>query len=422
MFFSLVLCTLVASMVGLLQTEYRQVHRSNHFAQTLHLAEAGAEEGIAMLNNGGSSWTTNGWTASGTNYTKTVTNLTAISSSSSIGTYQVTVLGPSSANPQIVSTGTVANSFLGASISRAVKVTLAGGATFRWAIHSETTIETKKDALIDSFDSTSASYSDFTPGGGCVTGGAYGLYDSSLRKDNGDVAANGTSSGTINVAKDCTFYGDVSTGPGGTIANGGNLFIGYLTNSVPSVNSNRISSTSTEVMPLPTVPFSSSTSLGAITGSPTINGGSGTPVDYNATSINSSGVITFANGYTRLHVTGNINWDEVIVNPGSRVEVYLAGSMDASKNAEINVCGQAYQLVMYGLSASSSFSSDKGWTFTGCIYAPGCDFDFKKEAYWSGALVGKSFSFKKSLEFHYDESLLNNGPVSGCTVVSWQEL
>jgi hypothetical protein len=71
---------------------------------------------------------------------------------------------------------------------------------------------------------------------------------------------------------------------------------------------------------------------------------------------------------------------------------------------------------------SGGVSSDKDWTITGCIYAPASDFDFKKEAYITGSLIGKSFSFKKSFELHYDESLQNNGPASGFAVTAWQEM
>src|SRR5262249_53261522 len=141
----------------------------------------------------------------------------------------------------------------------------------------------------------------------------YGSYDSSKRKDNGDVASNGGITNTISVGN-ADIYGHANTGSGGTVSVGPSGFIAALGQAQSGViDSNRVSHSMNVDLPLPTLPTDWSPSNPAtpytVSSTTSLTGGSSTPVDYviNSVSLSGSDKLTIDSGYVRLYVTGNIN-------------------------------------------------------------------------------------------------------------------
>lgn len=222
---ALVLAITVSTLLTMLNTEYRMVHRSYHYNEAIHLAETAVEEGIAMMTYGGGDWAGNGWSSTTNGYTKTVTNFYGVGSSSSIGSYTVSVSDPSGSNPQITGTAVVSNSFLGSAITRSVRVIMAGSSLFNWGLRAKGQISLNGNAEVDSFDSSDPNYSNYNYSEG------YGTYTSSKRKENGDAATNGSTSGIVSLSGNAGIRGNVSTGPSGTVSTSGNAKVtitGYV--------------------------------------------------------------------------------------------------------------------------------------------------------------------------------------------------
>jgi hypothetical protein len=177
-----------------------------------------------------------------------------------------------------------------------------------------------------------------------------------------------------------------------------------------------------------TVPFSSGINLGSISTSTTLNGGASDPVDYIATSISlaSSRTLTFANGYTRLHVTGNISVTgnaSIVVNAGSKVEIYVGGTVNLAGNGVANNSGTADKFQVYVIGNGSVSISGNG-QLIGVVYAPDSAVSLNgggSNGTVVGAIVGYTITLDGHMNFHYDEALRKTGPTRGYSVVSWQE-
>lgn len=421
MIFALVIMIAIASLMHLLITEHRMVHRSTNFSEAINLAEAAIEEGVAMLNHGDGNWAANGWSSSSGGYTRTVTNLAAIGGGTSLGVYAVTVMSPSGANPQVLGVGTVTNRALASATTRRVLVTLGKQSPFQWGLLAQGTINMNGNNFeVDSFDSSDPAHSDYDYGKG------YGTYDSSKRKDNGDIATNATITNSISVGN-ANIFDHVHTGPGGSVSIGPNGFVGSLTNySNGVINSDRITQSMNMYLAPPTSPFTSGVNLGTISSSSTVMGGGSTPVDYVANSVSLSGTkrLTFDGGYSRLYVTGDVSTSgnaEIVIKQGSKVEIYVVGSMSVSGNGAKNESGLAENMQMYVLGSQASSISRNG-EFTGVFYAPLSDVSVSSNGTVSGAIVAKSFTLGGNAKVHYDEALKNLGASGDFAILSWQEL
>lgn len=418
---SLVIMVALASLVHLLTTEYRMVHRSIHFSQAMNMAEAGIEEGVAMLNHGDEAWSANGWTLSSGSYVKTVTNITDIGDSYTLGSYSMTITNASGANPQILGVGTVTNRALASATTRRVLVTLGKQSPFQWGLLAQSTVNMNGNNFeVDSFDSSDPNHSDYDYSDG------YGTYDASERKDNGDVATNATITNSISVGN-ANIFGHVHTGSGGTVSIGPNGFVGSLTNySNGVINSERISHSMNMYLAAPTSPFTTGVDVGSINNSTTLTGGAGSPVDYVASGVSLSGskTLTFDGGYSRLYITGNVSTSgnaEIIIKKGSKVEIYVVGSMSVSGNGAKNESGLAANMQMYVLGNQSVSVSGNG-EFTGVLYAPSSDVSVSGNGTITGAVVANSFTLSGNAKVHYDEALENLGSAGDFAILSWQEL
>lgn len=425
MVLALILAVAISSLLSMLTTEFRLTQRSVQYSEAFSLAEAGLEEGIAMLSYGNGNWSGQGWSSTGSGYTKTVSNFTSIASSQGIGTYTVTINDPSGSNPTILGVGSVSGSTFSSPSTRSLKITLSGSSLFNWGLRAKGQISLNGNAIVDSFDSSNASYSSYNYSLG------YGTYTSSKRKDNGDVASNGGSSGIVNLNGNAGIYGNVNTGASGTVTGNGNAFVGYITNAPSGViQSSRVSHTSNMDFPAATSPFSSGISLGNYSlsgnGANTIVGGIGsTPVDYTASTFSIAGNRSLTvTGYARVYVTGNMSTSgngRIIVASGGKVEFYVAGTSSLAGNGVQNNAGTAEKFQLYSLNSSSVSVSGNG-DLTGIIYAPNSSISISGNGDLVGAVVGNTISINGNGEIHYDEALKNVGGSNKKSVVSWQEL
>ena len=214
---SAILAIITTGLLTYMTNEARLNYRSHYWNQSLHLAEAAVEAGVAEYNfqytAGGSGFQgSRGWSGSSGTYTKTITITNGLNRV--VGSALITVSNVGGANPQIDGVGTVTTATFGGNVARAVRVRLAQSSMFPVGIMSKNNINLNGNNMYsDSFDSSDVSKS------------TSGQYDAAKKQSNGDVATN---SGVINSLSigNADIYGVAYTGPGGSVTIGPNGSVG----------------------------------------------------------------------------------------------------------------------------------------------------------------------------------------------------
>jgi len=291
-------------------------------------------------------------------------------------------------------------------VARTVAVDLAGGASsfFTHALYSNNGIEISNNARIDSFDSS------------------IGLYnvDGNINT-NGNIGTNSTSSQIIDIGNNAYVGGDVSTGPGGTVAAGNNATI---TGSTTDTNDNPLESV---IVP------SSLTSLasgGAKTvnkkGSWIINSGS---YKFDSITLENKVNVTISGDVT-LYVTGDLdvgNKVDITITTGASLTYYTDGEFELSNNSAVNNMTKipANFIIYSTYSGGDGIELENNSEFYGAVYAPDTDISISNNADSYGAFVGNAVDVSNNGAVHYDEALASmtgGGSSSGYSISVWEEL
>ncbi len=224
----------LASYLLIVQAQTASVARSQSWNTLISVSEAGAEEGMSLINKGapailpsGLLWTNgavaDGWTVSGGIYTMTRTlynnnsYTVTVDITGSLSPYPVitcTATVPYNSIPWVFSsaggpflatggviTGNGAPSNSTVTVGRKVQVQTVPSPLFTAAVVTKLNFDLNGNGTtVDSFDSSTSVYS---------TGG---LYDSTKRKSNGTIATDSSIVGDISIGQG-NIYGHVYTGP-----------------------------------------------------------------------------------------------------------------------------------------------------------------------------------------------------------------
>jgi hypothetical protein len=428
----------LASYLTMVKYQNLATMRSQAWNASVPIIEAGIEDALTHLNSHADSGVlaTDGWQQYGSLYW--------IQRALGDAYYVVTISnysGPTSLAPVIESRGFVKMPTQIASLSHVILATAGSGSSSAGFLARGVRVVAGKSALFvkgmvakgqidingnnvesDSFDSADPLHS---------TGGQY---DSSKRKDNGDVATN---SGLINSLSvgNANVYGKVSTGPGGSISIGPNGSVGDAgwhaagsTGIQPGASTDDMNVDFPDVDP----PFTGGawTPSGGIWGgtSYTYVIGSGNWMMSNLSLNSSKNMIITGNAV--LYVTGDISLSgnaSIEVAPGASLKLYGGGSSTSlGGNGIINNSGNATNFIYYGLPSNTSLSFTGNGTFNGVIYAPYADFTMNGGGSGSedfiGASITKSVTMNGHFHFHYDEALSKFGSDGGYVVTSWNEM
>lgn len=437
-----------------IQSQLTSVSRSQTWNATISLAEAGMEEGMAMINYGYPNpqsdrwaWTNYlgaaGWTVNGTTATKTTyvygSNYYVASIDWSSGTAPVIssagvvsynpipwVFSALRQKPFLGAAGVGVTTYTNVSLGRKIQASTVFTPLFNAAIVCKSTFDMKGyNCLVDSFDSTDPSHS------------VGGMYSAALREANGNVATDSVLTNSINVGNG-KIYGSVFTGPGSQQAcvdigpqgvvgdtsyiafpkNSGTIEPGHWTGNynmyIPDIVA---PNTSGWANSLPT----SSNGVITLTGT----------TSYVISTLPSTPFVL--SGYNTIWVNGHGSWSlSVIPTNGGSLTLYLGkstGSGDSfgwAGNGTCNTNGFAKNLQIYGLPSLTSvdFHGNAGWT--GVLYAPEAAFvgggGGNNSQDTSGAIVVNTVSQSGHWNFHYDQSLTNAGPSRGWTASGWKEI
>ena len=207
--------------------------RSQSWNSAVPVLEAGLEEALAHLNmHGTSNLNCAGWSQSGSTYSITravgqdyylarIVNYVSGASNNApdIEAFGYTAMPiTASVAPSMPPHALLASAIVSAGpvnyLGRGVRLTTRRDSLFAKGLVAKDQIDMNgNNVTTDSFDSMDPSYS------------TNGLYTSSNRKDNGDVATNSSLTNSLNVGN-ANIRGRVATGPGGTVAIGNNGVVG----------------------------------------------------------------------------------------------------------------------------------------------------------------------------------------------------
>jgi len=309
---------------------------------------------------------------------------------------------------------------------RKVRVTTAIQPLFPMGLVAKGAINMNgNNILTDSFDSADPLHS---------TGG---LYDASKRKANGDVA---TDSGLVNSVSvgNANIYGEVHTGPSGSVSIGSNGSVGDLAwqtggNSgiEPGFDKNDMNVTFPDVSAPVVGAFPpAGGNVGGTSYAYVLSGGS-----YQMSSFSLSGQSqVLVTGPSVLWVTGDVSMSgqaSITIAPGGSLVMYVGTASGSGNSASlggggvINNAGNAANFQFYGLPSLTSLSMSGNGTFTGTIYAPEADLTLNGGGSgnqdFSGASVTKTVTLNGHFSFHFDENLMRIGPSRGWLATNWQE-
>jgi hypothetical protein len=451
----------LASYLVLTQTQNRSMFRSQTWGSSLTLTEAGIEEALAFINKyaGTStpitnwaaypSYSNDGWTKSGSVYTKSNTP------DSTMGSYTVSINASNISSPKIDAIGTAVWKLSNVSAAQPYYALIGGGGQVvtvqptnvlvarRVLVQAQNTpifpvamaaigqINLNGNNIAtDSFDSGDPNYS---------VNGKYPTGNLSKTKDNGTIVTRSTLVNSLNVGN-ADIKGKVKTGPNGTVSignqgtvgnkawvEGGNKGIqpGYSADDFNVDFPNAV---------LPSVSWSALPS--APNPKPVINGITyGTYIltsgNYQVSGL-SGKVYIATNAQVTLYVTGNVSLsgqDQVDISPeNASLTIYMGGSsFSTSGNAGLNNLSQnPMALAIYGLPSNTSISLGGNAALSATVYAPQADFSLGgggNNTYdFVGASITKTVTMNGHYNFHYDENIARVGPSRGYVATSWIEV
>ncbi|MBM3847045.1 MAG: hypothetical protein FJ405_12265 [Verrucomicrobia bacterium] len=391
----------LASYMSLVQQGTTATGRSQAWNLTIPVLEGGIEEALTHLNSN-TSMATDGWTSSGSVYTKQI----QLGSSEA---YCVTSITPG--NPATIESQGFVRIPLSTSnyVSRRVRVTASREGLFVKGLVAKGQIDLKgNNIMVDSFDSASPSHS---------TGG---VYDPAKKKQNGDVATNSQLINSLSVGN-ADIYGDVSTGPGGSVSIGAQGFVTGTVSDDMNVSFPDVSG------PFASASAPSSGTVGGTSYTYVLSSGNWKINGNLGLSGNSQRILV--TGDAVLHVTGTVSLSGnayIQIDPSASLKLYVSGaSTSLGGNGVMNSTQKAEDFQYFGLPTNTSVSFSGNAAFTGVIYAPSASLNLGgggSTTYdFVGAAIANTITMNGHFNFHYDEDLANLDSSRGYSIVSWNE-
>jgi hypothetical protein len=411
---TLLVCVFIASIIAVALVAYLRLiasqdvsaARSTGWNAAMPVLEAGIEEAMAHLNVNRGNLNSAGWTvASGGNY--------SMQRNWGDGYYRVTI--STNKLPTITSTGFIRVPASTNYVSRTVSVIASNSPGAGIQVKNFVDLN-GNSVVIDSFDSTSSLYS------------SNGIYAISKRTANARVNCNAGIVNSVNVGN-ADIWGSVATGPGGTVYTGANGSVGDLdwhNAGSTGVQPGAVTDNAAVVVPDPPPPPTGLflPPLPGLVGLKLYPYVLGNAVYQITGKLSSS---AYVSGNATLIVTGDVSFsgsDSLIIAPGASLKLYCYGNVKFGGGTIENLGGFAKDLIIYGMPTCASIDFSGGTSFTGQVLAPNADVvgggGGSQIMNYIGSLQAKSFTMNGKFQFHYDESLGNNG--AAYVIISWNEL
>jgi hypothetical protein len=407
----------LASYLGVVRGQHRSVARSMQWNAAIPIAEAGIEEAMTHLNYN-TNRAASGWNLVGTNYVKHRVIAGARYEVSITTNFLRPVITAKAFVPVPMSTNLIKRGIRVACTNRnvAIKGMLAKGKMYFGG-----------NVIADSFDSTDTNKS---------TGA---LYDPSKKQANSFVGTNAKTVAAVEVNGSVQLYGNVATGPTGTIVSTGGATVGDAAwlgsgsagiQSGHSANDMNVFFPDVEVpftggyaipIPLPVVgyPYGGTNYLYAL--------GSGT-YQMSSLTMSAPGDRMVITGHAILYVTGNISISGqgyIYIAPGASLSLYVGGTTTSIAGKGLVNSGPASAFKYMGLPTNTSVAFSGNGTFSGVIYAPHAALTLSGTGSnpldFIGASTSSTVTMSGGFNFHYDESLANTTDAL-YIAASWDEI
>lgn len=306
-------------------------------------------------------------------------------------------------------------------------------------------------AYVDSFDSSNPFKS------------INGLYDPSIRQNNGDIGLTNTKSGNNSSNLGNSYvYGSIQySGPAiqnttnvqGAVSTPFNATIPATvdpttpawaaTNNLAQYSSSQQSSSSLTFVSTGTNPYTSYTTSGGIpTTTPALtftaasasnNASSPTMIkvngDFSLSGQNIFNIKTPSGGsgpyYVIIWVTGQFNTSggsQVVQDPNVKVTWVVDGNITTSGNSYVNQSGRAANTSFVGVGTGKTFTDSGSSSFIGTLNAPGYDITISGNGAFVGSALGNTITLSGNGGFHYDQALASaNAPAANYAYASWFE-
>jgi len=379
MLISLALVIITVPLIAWTVHEFSWTNRSFMALRALNLADAGADISVWDFVHNNST----GWQGTISGFTDGAGDV--------MGDIDVNVQSTGMDTYIITSTGFVPN-MTNPLVSRTVKVAVFPHPLFNNAAFGINSVTISGNTILDSFDSSVAPYSTETAG------------------DQADAGTNGE----LVLSENGLVNGDVFLGPSGTV-----------TGSIPAHVTGDMYNFGNEVELEPALlpdDFGNPPNLGdlSIGGLSVVVIPSGTYV-YDNISVDGQAVLSLANG-TRIYVQENITvGGQARISTNEDVEIYIGGDANFAGLGIVNTTGIADNLQVYCLTDGSTISYAGNSDFYGAVYAPNSTVYLGGNASYFGAVVGYDLTMTGNGSFHYDESLVSDGPTQGYDIAYWIE-
>ncbi len=398
----------LAAYLDLVSAQNTSVARSQSWNSAVPIIEFGVEEALAHLYQNGTNLAVDGWTLSPDGFYKF--------RSVGDGWAYVTI---SNVNPPVIYSRGFAPVPLksGAYVDRTVRVRTQANSLFSKGMLTRGQITFNGNGLVDSFDSADPLYSTNR------------TYTATKRKANGSVASN---AGLVNVVLtgNSSIYGNLATGPGGSIGIGPGGKVGDLAWMADPTKTGIQPGASKDDMnvafPDVTAPFAVGSPMGGDATYQYVASSSG---NYQIPSLTGS-LWVKSNVNATILIDGNISLTgqkKIQIDPGGSLQIYMKGaSAKIGGNGLVNKGGSSTNFFFWGLPTNTELTVSGNGTFSGIIYAPTADFTMNGGGSTTEDIIGASVSntarINGHFQFHYDENVgrLNLG--RGFVATSWDEL
>lgn len=434
----LIVALLICAIIGISITSYIQLGRTSLTVSNralynngaMNLAENGLEEAMYAINQDATSssysWSTDGWTTSGTTARRKWTGTQF--DQKATGEVRVRVENYTGASTPVIYARSLVTlgggAAAGTSIEKWIKVTLTRTSKFANGLVAKDTITfSGSNATVDSWESGYPATDT--------------KYSAAVKRDRGSVGSVSVSVSAVSV-QNADIFGYAATG-GSLPTVGPNGRVGTFTTALGTMDMSRVStdfSANFDPVAQPT----GGTWVGAI-GSTTL-GTTGAATTYSGSAISLSGAstnklvirgdvtlyLTAAAGSSAISVAGNAS---IEIGSGASLIIYTAGDVSLAGNGVLSggttdaTANNPTKFQLWGTSTSATKQSigvAGNGVLSGVIYAPNASVRLNGTGSMMGSVVANDITVTGNANFHYDESLVNLSSGNPFRVSEWNEI
>lgn len=434
----LIVALLICAIIGISITSYIQLGRTSLTVSNralynngaMNLAENGLEEAMYAINQDATlssySWSTDGWTTSGTTASRKWTGTQF--DQNATGEVRVRVDNYTGASTPVIYARSLVTlgggAAAGTSIEKWIRVSLTRTSKFANGLVAKDTITfSGSNATVDSWES------------GYPTTDT--KYSASVKRDKGSVGSISVSVSAVAV-QNADIFGYAATG-GSLPTVGPNGRVGTFTTALGTMDMSRVStdfSANFDPVAQPT----GGTWVGAI-GSTTL-GTAGSATTYSGSAISLSGpatnklviqgdvtlYLTAAAGASAISLTGNAS---IEIASGASLVIYTAGDVSIAGNGVLSggstaaTANSPTKFQLWGTSTSATKQTIGivgNGVLSGVVYAPNASVKVNGNGDVMGSVVANDITVTGNAAFHYDESLANFSSGNPFRVSEWNEI